>query len=49
MRRETVKLNAKGKVQIIAHRGMSALETENTAAAFIAAGNSSCYGVETDI
>ncbi|MCD8021947.1 MAG: hypothetical protein LUF30_02865 [Lachnospiraceae bacterium] len=34
---------------MIAHRGVSALETENTAAAFVAAGNRSYYGVETDI
>jgi len=34
---------------MVAHRGVSGLETENTAAAFIAAGNRSYYGVETDI
>lgn len=35
--------------RFIAHRGLSGLETENTAAAFIAAGNRSYYGIETDI
>lgn len=39
----------KGKTLIIAHRGLSALETENTCAAFVAAGNRSYYGIETDI
>ncbi len=34
---------------MIAHRGLSGLETENTAAAFIAAGNRSHWGVETDV
>ncbi len=34
---------------MVAHRGVSGLERENTAAAFIAAGNRSYYGVETDI
>lgn len=37
------------KAQIIAHRGLSGIEPENTAAAFIAAGNRSYYGIETDI
>ena len=35
--------------KMVAHRGVSALEVENTAAAFIAAGNRSYYGVECDI
>ena len=39
----------KKDVKIIAHRGVSGLETENTAAAFVAAGNRSYYGIETDI
>lgn len=34
---------------LIAHRGFSALETENTAAAFIAAGNRDYFGIETDV
>jgi len=46
---DTVKLANKGKVQMVAHRGLSAIETENTAAAFIAAANRSYYGIETDV
>lgn len=34
---------------MIAHRGLSGLERENTIAAFIAAGNKSYYGTECDI
>ena len=34
---------------VIAHRGLSGIEPENTCAAFIAAGNRSYYGIETDI
>ena len=36
-------------VQMIAHRGVSGLERENTNAAFVAAGNRSYYGIETDV
>ncbi|MBQ8345283.1 MAG: hypothetical protein IJY42_03345 [Clostridia bacterium] len=39
----------KGAVQMVAHRGLSGIETENTNAAFVAAGNRSYYGIETDI
>lgn len=39
----------KGSVQVIAHRGLSGLEKENTNAAFVAAGNRSYYGIETDV
>ena len=35
--------------KIIAHRGLSGIETENTNLAFVAAGNRSYYGIETDI
>lgn len=34
---------------MIAHRGVSGLETENTCASFVAAGNRSYYGIETDV
>ena len=37
------------KPRMIAHRGASGLETENTASAFVAAGNRSYYGIETDV
>ncbi len=45
---DTVKFDKKN-LKIIAHRGLSGLETENTVAAFVAAGNRSYYGIETDI
>ncbi|MGN0177987.1 MAG: glycerophosphodiester phosphodiesterase [Monoglobaceae bacterium] len=44
----TVKFNKKD-VKIIAHRGLSGIETENTNAAFVAAGNRSYWGIETDV
>ena len=34
---------------VVAHRGLSGIEKENTASAFVAAGNRSYFGVETDI
>lgn len=45
----TLKMKHKGSVQMIAHRGVCGLERENTAAAFVAAGNRSYFGIETDI
>ena len=39
----------KGTVQMVAHRGLSGMERENTNAAFVAAGNRSYYGIETDV
>lgn len=45
----TIKLENKGNTQIIAHRGLCGLEPENTHAAFIAAGNRSYYGIESDV
>ena len=45
---DTIKMHALN-VDIIAHRGLSGLERENTNAAFIAAGNRSFFGIETDI
>lgn len=44
----TVKFE-KGAVRVVAHRGLSGIERENTNAAFVAAGNRSYYGIETDI
>lgn len=44
----TIKIN-KGNVLMVAHRGVSGLEPENSIPAFIAAGNRSYYGVETDV
>lgn len=47
----TIKLNKQGhNVKMIAHRGLSGLERENTCAAFVAAGNRETYfGIETDV
>lgn len=45
---DTVKF-PKGNVKMIAHRGVSGLELENTCAAFVAAGNRSYFGIETDV
>nr|MBQ4319847.1 hypothetical protein [Clostridia bacterium] len=47
--KDTIKLANHGNTKMVAHRGVSGLETENTAAAFLAAGNRSYWGVETDI
>ena len=45
---DTIKIN-KGAVKMVAHRGASGLERENTVPAFLAAGNRSYFGIETDI
>ncbi len=45
---DTVKIE-KGSVLMVAHRGLSGIEKENTIAAFVAAGNRSYYGIETDV
>jgi len=39
----------KKAVKMVAHRGVSGLEMENTVAAFVAAGNRSYFGIETDV
>ena len=36
-----------GNTKMVAHRGLSGIETENTAAAFVAAGNRGYWGSET--
>ena len=45
---DTIKINKKN-VLMIAHRGLSGLEAENTKEAFILAGSKSYYGIETDV
>ncbi len=45
---DTIKID-KGNAKIVAHRGLSGLERENTASAFVAAGNRSYFGIETDV
>ncbi len=44
----TIKFDSK-RTKVVAHRGLSGIEKENTNAAFIAAGNRSYYGIETDV
>lgn len=47
--KNTVKINSKN-VKMVAHRGLSGLESENTNQAFTAAGNrEKYYGIETDV
>lgn len=46
--KDTIKI-AHGPCKMIAHRGFSGLERENTLSAFVAAGNRSYFGMETDI
>lgn len=45
---DTIKIDKKN-VKIVAHRGLSGIELENTCAAFVAAGNRSYFGIETDL
>ncbi|MBR6633308.1 MAG: hypothetical protein IKL05_03280 [Clostridia bacterium] len=45
---DTKKINS-GSVKMIAHRGVSGIERENTVPAFLAACNRSYYGIETDV
>lgn len=45
----TIKLESANKPLMVAHRGCSGLERENTNAAFVAAGNRSYWGIETDV
>lgn len=45
----TILFKEKGNVKMIAHRGVSGLERENTCPAFLVAGVKSYYGIETDV
>ena len=45
---DTVRIKS-NKTKIIAHRGLSGIERENTHPAFVAAANRSYYGIETDV
>ena len=45
---DTIKLDS-GRAKMIAHRGLSGLEQENTCAAFVAAGNRAKYPAEFTI
>lgn len=44
----TIKIEKK-RTLMVAHRGLSGIETENTNSAFVAAGNRTYFGIETDI
>lgn len=46
--RDTIKIDSKN-CKMIAHRGASGVERENTLPAFVAGGNRSYFGMETDI
>ena len=48
MQTETIKIN-KGNAKMIAHRGVSAVAKENSLAAFELAGQSTHWGIETDV
>lgn len=45
---DTIKVNH-GLTKMVAHRGLSGIEKENTLSAFVAAGNRSYFGIETDV
>ncbi|MBR2444529.1 MAG: hypothetical protein IKB27_03920 [Clostridia bacterium] len=44
----TIKFRKK-QARVVAHRGLSGIEKENTTSAFVAAGNHSYFAIETDI
>lgn len=46
--KDTIKFN-KANAKVVAHRGLSGIEKENTCSAFVAAGNRSYFGIETDV
>ena len=46
---DTIKICTENKPLMIAHQGGSGLELGNTNAAFVAAGNRSYFGIETDV
>lgn len=46
---DTIKIKEKGNTDLIAHRGLSGIEQENTINSFVAACNRSYFGVEWDI
>ena len=45
---DTIKVNKKNTL-MVAHRGLSSIEPENTLSAFVAAGNRSYFGIECDV
>ena len=47
--KDTIKIPDHGHTQMVAHRGLSGIERENTCSAFVAAANRSYFGIETDV
>lgn len=45
---DSIKIDKK-QCRLVAHRGLSGIERENTCAAFVLAGSRSYYGIETDV
>lgn len=45
----TIKITDKRTTLMVAHRGLSGIERENTNSAFVAAGNRSYFGIECDV
>ncbi len=45
----TIKITDKNNTLMVAHRGLSGIERENTNSAFVAAGNRSYFGIECDV
>lgn len=45
---DSIRVNSKN-TKMVAHRGLSGIEKENTLPAFVAAGNRSYFGIETDV
>lgn len=45
----TIKITDKKNTLMVAHRGLSGIERENTNSAFVAAGNRSYFGIECDV
>lgn len=45
----TVLIEDKSRTKLVAHRGLSGIEQENTLPAFVAAGNRSYFGIECDV
>ena len=47
--KDTIKIKDHGHTKMVAHRGLSGIERENTCSAFVAAANRSYFGIETDV
>ena len=46
---KTIQIKDKKNTRMIAHRGLSGIERENSVSAFVAAGNRDYYGIECDV